>query len=166
MNALILSSRLDSTFNSDLSVKIETLDLPQTIMQLPTLVKVEGTERECYDPLAGVIVLLPAEMPRCHLLLSTSSTASGRVYSSGFAIILLYIRTEIPQSDKISKMPRHYDSSRTLSILLVLLALLTQETSAIRWSSPQAGDVISPGDMILAAWYAFLILEQRLLTPH
>ena len=32
-------------------------------MQLGTLVKVEGSERECYDPLAGVIVLLPAEMP-------------------------------------------------------------------------------------------------------
>jgi hypothetical protein len=67
--------------------KIESLDLPQ----LPTMVKVGGTERECYDPLAGVIVLLRAEMTRCHLLLSTSSTASGRVCSSQFAIILLYI---------------------------------------------------------------------------
>lgn len=50
-------------------------------------------------------------------------------------------------------MPRRHDSSHTPSILLLLLAaLLTQDASAIRWSSPRTGDVISPGDMILAAW--------------
>jgi len=146
---------------SDLGAKVETLDLLQMTLPVPNMVKVEGTERECYDPLAGVIVLLAAEILGCHLLLSTSSTASGRVFSSPFAIILLYIRTEIPQSDQISEMPRYHDSSRTLSILLVLLALLTQHASAVRWSSPRTGDVISPGDMILAAWYAILGSESN-----
>ena len=100
-------------------------------------------------------------MSRCRLLLSTSPTASGRVFTFQFAIILLYIRTEIPQSDKTSEMPRHHDSSHTISILWVLLALLTQDASAIRWSSPRTGDVISPGDMILAAWYLFLVLPSK-----
>jgi len=72
--------------------------------------------------------------------------------------IVYYIRTEIPHSDKISKMQRHHYSSLTPPTLLVLLVLLAQDASAIRWSSPRVGDMISPGDMILAVWYAPLVL--------
>src|SRR5258706_1955084 len=100
--------------------------------------------------MARWLVILSSYSPRCHLLLSTSPTASGRVCAFQFAIILLYIPTEIPQSDKTSEMPGRHDSSHTLLVLLA--ALLTQDASAIRWSSPRTGDVISPGDMILAAW--------------
>ena len=52
-------------------------------------------------------------------------------------------------------MPRHPNSSRHPATLAVLLA---QGALAIQWSSPQTGDIISPGDMILAAWYASLLL--------
>jgi len=92
------------------------------------------------------------------LPLSPSLTASGRVFSSRFAIISLYIRTEIPQSNQTSQMPRHPNSSSIRPTLLVLLALLAQDASAIQWSSPRTGDIISPGDMVLAAWYASPLL--------
>lgn len=52
-------------------------------------------------------------------------------------------------------MLRHPNFSRHPATLAVLLA---QGALAIQWSSPQTGDIISPGDMILAAWYVSLIL--------
>lgn len=55
-------------------------------------------------------------------------------------------------------MSRHPNSSHTLATLLVLLVLLAKDASGIQWSSPRAEDIIGPGDMILAAWYASPVL--------
>jgi hypothetical protein len=88
----------------------------------------------------------------------------GTRFSSQFAIILLYSRIEIPLGDQRSQMSRHPNTSRTPATLLVLLALLAQDASALQWNSPRTEDVISPGDMILAAWYASLGLMTTTVT--